>query len=246
MRSGLTTPRPAGSPRPAGFHASPCLLDALTTELQCWARFLPGSDFRLCLRQCNELDVFHAGSSLCLSRDQVSSGHSWGHVPAGAGVPAHPPHCPQSAADVIACPDPRDMHAGLLRVAGLREGSPHRGLCPRSRERSAGRLLREALRPGLNLRPGNEGEQCPMGAAHGERPRAGRQGTWARMLSVTARQQTRGLRTGSRRAGIPGGEGHCSLGFHRDSWPRSACQDPRVVSTWEGQEALPNNACSCR
>lgn len=100
VRSGLTAPRPAGSPRPVGFHVSPCLLDALTTELQCWARFLPGSDFRLCLRQCNKLDVFHAGSSLCLSRDQVSSGHSWGHVPAGAGVPAHPPHCPQSAADV--------------------------------------------------------------------------------------------------------------------------------------------------
>lgn len=75
-RSGLTAPQTAGSPRPAGFHASPRLLDELTTELQCWARFLPGSDSQLCLRQCNELDVFHAGSSLCLSRDQVSSRHS--------------------------------------------------------------------------------------------------------------------------------------------------------------------------
>lgn len=133
-RSGLTAPRRAGSSRPAGFHASPRLLDALTTELQCWARFLPGSDFRLCLRQCNELDVFHAGSSLCLSRDQVSSGHVEVTFPPGLGVPAHPPHCPRSAADVIACPDPRDRHTGLPRVAGLREGSPHRGLCPWSRE----------------------------------------------------------------------------------------------------------------
>lgn len=128
--SGLTAPRTAGSSRPAGFHASPRLLDALTTELQCWARFLPGSDFGSCLRQCNEPDVFHAGSSLCLSRNQVSSGHTGGHVPALRPPRACPPApLPTDRSGCDRLPDPRDVHAGLPRVAGLREGSPH-GLVP--------------------------------------------------------------------------------------------------------------------
>lgn len=87
-----------------------------------------------------------------------------------------------------------------------------------------------------------------MGAAHGEGPRAGQQGTWARMRQCHSLSADAGTEDWKQEDSlrIPGGEGHCGLGFHRDSWPRSACQDPRVVSTREGQEALPNNACSCR
>lgn len=70
----------------------------------------------------------------------------------------------------------------------------------------------EALSPGLSLCPGNKGEKCPVEPAHRERPRAGQQGTWAQMLSVTSCQQTWRTEDWKQEGcGFPAGRGTAAL-----------------------------------